>query len=117
MVALSACGGGGNEAQPPADQQPAQETPAADKPAEETPAGGNAAYDAAAAETSYKNTCASCHGQNLEGVVGPNLAKIGTKYSKEQILDIIVKGKGGMPPGLLAGNDADAVASWLADKK
>lgn len=106
-VALSACAGG-QEAQPPAGQ-PATETPA--------PAQGNATYDAATAEAAYKNKCASCHGQNLEGIVGPNLTAVGSKYSREQILEIIEKGKGSMPPGMLAGADADAVAAWLADKK
>jgi biotin synthase-like enzyme len=37
--------------------------------------------------------------------------------SKEEILDIIENGKGGMPAGILKGEDAEAVASWLADKK
>jgi len=117
-IALSACGGGGDQAQQPAGQ-PATETPATETPATETPpaTGGNATYDAAAAEATYKNKCASCHGQNLEGMVGPNLTAVGSKYSREQIMEIIEKGKGGMPPGMATGADAEAVAAWLADKK
>ncbi|WP_134683527.1 cytochrome c551 [Brevibacillus migulae] len=113
-VALSACGGGNNnQAQQPSGQ-PATETPATETP----PAtGGNATYDAAAAEAAFKNKCASCHGQNLEGMVGPNLTAVGSKYSRDQILEIIEKGKGGMPPGMATGTDAEALASWLADKK
>ncbi|WML54725.1 cytochrome c [Neobacillus sp. PS3-12] len=63
--------------------------------------------------------CSSCHGDQLQGVVGPNLQKIGSKYSKAEILDIIKNGKGGgkMPAGLISGNDADKVAEWLAAKK
>jgi cytochrome c551 len=106
---LSACGGG-QQAQPPAETPPAETTPSA-------PSGGNATYDAAAAETLYKNSCAGCHGQNLEGMVGPNLTAVGAKYSKEQILEILEKGKGNMPPGLAKGADAETLAAWLADKK
>jgi cytochrome c551 len=63
--------------------------------------------------------CASCHGDQLQGVVGPSLQKIGSKYSKAEILDIIKNGKGGgkMPAGLITGDDADTVATWLAAKK
>jgi cytochrome c551 len=102
---ISACATGGQQTQPPA---PATETPTA-------PAGGT--YDAATAEALFKNKCAGCHGQNLEGAVGPNLTAVGSKYSKEQILDILSKGKGSMPGGLVKGADADTIAAWLADKK
>jgi cytochrome c551 len=63
--------------------------------------------------------CSSCHGDQLQGSVGPNLQKIGSKYSKAEILNIIKNGKGGgkMPAGLISGNDADKVAEWLAAKK
>lgn len=63
--------------------------------------------------------CSSCHGGNLQGAIGPSLQKIGSKYSKAEILDIIKNGKGGgkMPGGLISGNDADKVAEWLAAKK
>lgn len=71
-----------------------------------------------AAEKIVAQKCASCHGGNLEGSVGPALNKIGAKYSKEQILGIIKNGKGsGMPQGLISGDDADKVATWLAAKK
>lgn len=107
-ISLSACGGN-QAAQPPAEQKPA-ETPAA---------GGtsNASVDAAKAEATFKNTCAGCHGQNLEGVVGPNLQKIGGELSKDQIREILKNGKGGMPPNLVSGADADNIAAWLAEKK
>ncbi len=70
------------------------------------------------AEQVFKGTCAACHGQNLEGVVGPNLTKIGSKYKPEEIENIIKNGKGGMPAGLLK-EDAEikAVAKWLSEKK
>jgi len=66
----------------------------------------------------YKANCASCHGQNLEGIAGPNLTTVGSKYSADEIADIIKNGKGGMPPGLLKkGEEIKAVAQWLAEKK
>lgn len=109
-AALSACGPK-PQTQPPATTPPSTETPPATTPS----AGGT--YDVATAQTLFKNNCSSCHGQNLEGVVGPNLTKVGSKYSKDQILEILQKGKGQMPAGLVKGGDADTLASWLADKK
>ncbi|MBB5326220.1 cytochrome c551 [Anoxybacillus tepidamans] len=72
---------------------------------------------ASAAEQVYQQSCASCHGQNLEGKIGPNLQKVGSKYSKDEIKQIIEKGRGGMPAGVIQGDDVDKVAEWLASKK
>lgn len=70
------------------------------------------------AEAVFKQNCASCHGQNLEGISGPNLTKVGGKYSAEEIAGIIKDGKGGMPPGMLKKQpEIEAVAKWLAEKK
>jgi len=44
-------------------------------------------------EQTYQNNCASCHGQSLEGGLGPALDKIGSKMSKEEIATIIENGK------------------------
>ncbi|MED1944666.1 MULTISPECIES: c-type cytochrome [Brevibacillus] len=113
---LSACGTS-NQTQPPA-QQPATDTPAAEQPATEAPSTTpSGSYDAATAETMYKNTCSGCHGQTLEGAVGPNLQKIGSQLNKDEIMGILEKGKGSMPPGLVTGKDAENIAAWLADKK
>ncbi|MGE5704223.1 MAG: cytochrome c551 [Clostridia bacterium] len=113
-LSLSACGGG-QTAQPPAEQKPAEQ------PATQQPATGGATspsnVDAAKAEATFKNTCSSCHGQNLEGVVGPNLQKIGATLTKEQIEDVLKNGKGSMPPNLVSGDEADNLAAWLAEKK
>lgn len=91
-----------------------QQAPGTETPGATAPSGG---YDAATAEALYKNTCAGCHGQTLEGAVGPNLQKIGGTLSKDQILEVLKNGKGQMPPGLAKGNDAETLAAWLADKK
>ncbi|ASI36258.1 MULTISPECIES: cytochrome c551 [unclassified Exiguobacterium] len=70
------------------------------------------------AEKIFANNCASCHGNNLEGNVGPNLTKVGSKYSSEEIQDIIKNGKGQMPAGILKEDEEIvAVADWLAEKK
>ncbi|QQE74088.1 cytochrome c [Brevibacillus composti] len=108
ILLVSACGGGGGgQAQPPAGQ-------GGQNGGQTAPSGG---YDAATAQTLYNSKCSSCHGQDLSGAVGPNLTQVGGKYSKDQILDILQNGKGGMPGGLVTGQDAETVAAWLADKK
>ncbi|WP_064093067.1 cytochrome c551 [Rossellomorea aquimaris] len=69
-------------------------------------------------EKIVNNKCTSCHGGNLEGGMGPALEKIGSQLSKDEILEIIQNGKGSqMPAGLIKGEEAEAVAEWLANKK
>ncbi|HLR65115.1 MAG TPA: c-type cytochrome [Pseudogracilibacillus sp.] len=53
----------------------------------------------------YKNNCASCHGDALEGASGPTL--IGTDYSVDEIADIAVDGIGEMPDNLFQGSDEE----------
>ena len=64
-------------------------------------------------------SCASCHGGNLEGRGNtPDLDKVGARLTEEEILDIILNGTGkGMPSGLLKGEDAEKAAAWLAEQK
>lgn len=72
----------------------------------------------ASPETLYKNNCASCHGQNLEGNAGPSLEKIGQNAAKEDIERIIQNGKGQMPAQRqLSDEQRSRLASWLAEKK
>jgi len=47
-----------------------------------------------------QQSCVSCHGNNMEGGVGPNLQKIGAKYDAAQIAEII---KNGIPPQMPGG--------------
>jgi cytochrome c551 len=100
-LALAACNGGGDNAT---------------EPAQDNNAGGGEKA-AADAEKLVQQNCVSCHGQNLEGGVGPSLEKVGSKLSQEEIENIILNGQGSMPKGLLQGDDAKAVAAWLAEKK
>jgi cytochrome c550 len=62
----------------------------------------------------YKQTCIACHGDQYQGVVGPSLKGIGKKLSKEQIIDIITKGKGNMPPNQVTPEQAPKMADWVA---
>lgn len=65
----------------------------------------------------YDQKCSGCHGGELQGAMGPELKTIGSKYSKEEILDILKNGKGQMPANVVSGDDAESLAGWLAEKK
>ncbi|WP_232699721.1 cytochrome c551 [Brevibacillus daliensis] len=95
VVGLTACGGG-------------------EKPAEQ---GSSTGGTVAVGETKYKQSCVGCHGVDLKGATGPSLEKVGATYNKDQIKEIIEKGKGRMPAGMAKGEDVEAIAAWLADKK
>jgi mono/diheme cytochrome c family protein len=99
-VSLSACGT--SKSTVPAEQASASTT-------KEVPA----------AEALYKQGCISCHGVNLQGVVGPNLQKVGAELSRLQILSKIENGGGGMPSfkKRLDTNEINALAEWLSLKK
>ncbi|AUS10155.1 cytochrome C' [Laceyella sacchari] len=98
-IALVVSGCGGNSAkQEPTQSKEAQANLTADK--------------------IYANNCASCHGGNLQGGFGPSLEKIGSKLKKEQIVEIMQKGKGSMPSqGHISSQDQEKLAAWLAEKK
>lgn len=70
-------------------------------------------------EAVVNQSCISCHGGNLEleGGMGPALNNIGATLSEEEIHDVIVNGQGAMPGNLIQGEEADAVAKWLSEKK
>ena len=101
-LALTACGGNDDNN---ADKEPATDT-------NETTTAG--AGDAAKI---YENKCSSCHAVNLEGGVGPNLTEVGSRLSKDEIEQVILKGQGGMPKGVIVGDDASKVAEWLSEHK
>ncbi|MBO0992200.1 cytochrome c551 [Bacillus sp. SD088] len=99
-IGLAACGGGGDNAD---NNNTGNDT------------GGETATNDA--EEIVKNNCISCHGENLEGKNGPELAHIGAELSKDDILEVIENGRTGMPPNIITGDDADKVAQWLSEKK
>ncbi|GAX89753.1 menaquinol-cytochrome c reductase cytochrome b/c subunit [Effusibacillus lacus] len=70
------------------------------------------------AAKTFGTSCASCHGAELKGQLGPALLGIGNKYTPEQIEEIIKNGKPpGMPGGLVKGDDAKKLAEWLGKQK
>lgn len=58
-------------------------------------------------------SCIGCHGGNWEGAAGPSFFNLSQKYSKEEILDIIMNGTEIMPGGLLSEEDSKALADYL----
>ncbi|HMJ95331.1 MAG TPA: cytochrome c [Thermoleophilaceae bacterium] len=67
----------------------------------------------------FVQNCKSCHtlaAVQAHGVTGPNLDELGG-IDKQRVLNAIKKGgtgSGRMPPGLLSGADAQAVATYVA---
>jgi mono/diheme cytochrome c family protein len=102
---LTACGGGNDETE--------QDTTTTEEQAGDE----QQTADAGDGDALFQQSCSSCHGGDLKSGGAPDLDKIGSKYSKDEIEEIIANGKGGMPAGILSGEDADTVASWLAEKK
>lgn len=102
-VSLSACGGGGDNG---------SDTNSSGASTDQ----GNA--QASAARDIFVANCASCHGENLKGGIGPSLENIGSEMSKQEILDQIKNGTPGqMPGGIIKGDKAEKVATWLAGMK
>ncbi|WP_252315543.1 cytochrome c [Sinobaca sp. H24] len=85
MFMLAACGGGGGEE-------------------EDT---------TAAPEQLYQQSCATCHGENLEGNNGPSLEG---DLDEGHVLTMIENGGDGMPANLLEGAEAESVATWVAEQ-
>ncbi|MFD2761223.1 cytochrome c551 [Lentibacillus juripiscarius] len=107
-LVLGACGGGGDDGGTDNGNN-------GDTGTEES--SGENGESTAAAEEIFQNNCASCHGGDLSGGVGPDLTSVGADHSKDDIVDIIQNGQGDMPPQDVAEEDAQTLASWLAEKK
>ncbi|MCC2686025.1 MAG: cytochrome c [Paenibacillaceae bacterium] len=71
------------------------------------------------AQALYTKNCVTCHGNQMEGKVGPNLQKVGSKLSMDQIAAKIQNGGGGMPAfkGQLKDTEINGLAAWLETKK
>lgn len=94
-IVLAACGGGGSDTKDTASSKPDP-------------------------EKLFQQKCSSCHGADLKGGGGgafPDLTQVGSRLSKDEIETVIVNGRNAMPKGQLTGDDAKAVAGWLAEKK
>ncbi|MCM3786761.1 cytochrome c [Neobacillus mesonae] len=87
---------------------------------EAPPAMPEVTLDAAAAEEKAKASCISCHGNQLEGGMGPSLQTIGADHDANQLYQIISEGTGGGMPafeGQLTEKEIANLALWLAEKK
>ncbi|WP_188454127.1 cytochrome c551 [Virgibacillus oceani] len=114
-LVLGACGGGDDGASDNADDNAGDN--ATEEPADNGGSEGGT-VDTAAAEELFESNCASCHGADLSGGVGPDLTKVGSRYSADEIAGFIQNGKGQMPPQKqVSKEDAQTIASWLAEKK
>ncbi|HJV46385.1 MAG TPA: c-type cytochrome [Bacillota bacterium] len=90
--------------------------PAAPAPA----AGGGAKTDDPGAALWQKQTnCQGCHGVDMKGAVGPDLTKVGSRLSKDDIAKVIKEGRNTMPKGMFTGNDKelDQLATYLSTLK
>jgi cytochrome c551 len=85
-------------------------------PGSASPGAGTTTIDAQAV---FKQNCVTCHGVNLEGGVGKNLQKVGSRLTADLITTTITNGHGGMPPfqGKLKPEEITALSVWLAAKK
>jgi mono/diheme cytochrome c family protein len=96
----------------PAAPAPPVASPPAAPPAPATPAPAPpppASADATRGATVFANTCSGCHGAQAQGGVGPPLA--GNPIGVEGATTVIRQGRGGMPAGLVSGQDeADLIA-------
>lgn len=68
-------------------------------------------------EAIFANSCASCHGDDMTGSVGPDLTTVGSDHSAEDIEGIINNGQGAMPPGTAPPEEAAVLAEWLSEMK
>lgn len=71
------------------------------------------------AVTIYKKMCISCHGNDLQGRAGPNLQKVGSKLTEEQIIDVISNGRKGMPQfgKRISAEEIQSLTTWLSENK
>jgi mono/diheme cytochrome c family protein len=80
-----------------------------------TSTGGGAAPDFTAAKATFAKTCGGCHtlkDAGTSGTVGPNLDDL--KPDEATVEHQIEVGGGAMPPKLLTGQPAKAVAAYVA---
>ena len=71
------------------------------------------------AQNLVKTNCVSCHGEQLQGMSGPNLQNVGTRLDAQQTYSIIIKGKQSMPSfkGRLTEEEVAQISLWLTKKK
>jgi len=67
-------------------------------------------------EDLYNQACAACHGENLQGASSPPVTNMASKFTSEELKDLIIDGKGMMPGGTLNEEQSDIVTKWLMEK-
>lgn len=105
---LAGCGGGDDDG-----GGGAEPTPAGNGGAESTPEGGGG--QAADGEEIFATRCGSCHtlaAAGTEGTVGPVLDDL--RPDAERVLNAIRTGPGVMPENVVTGEEAQAVADYVA---
>jgi cytochrome c551 len=71
----------------------------------------------------YQNNCISCHGDALQGGMGPSLQHVAAKLTPGQIQHQIYTGGGPMPgygqsqQGILSDKQIETITQWLSSKK
>jgi len=63
-----------------------------------------------------QGSCIGCHGDNMAGIPGVAPSNLESDYTKEEVIEIILNGKGTMPGGLFAGTDEELeiLAEYIA---
>lgn len=84
----------------------------------ETDADSPSTGDMAPGEELYQaNNCIGCHGDVLQGGSGPALSNIGDELSADEIEEVIVEGRQGMPAGLVTDEDElETLVEWLSQQ-
>jgi sulfite dehydrogenase len=106
-LAFAGCGG---DDEPPGTGASGDQTETA---APETSGGGGAAAEG---KQLFTDTCGGCHtlqDAGTNGEVGPNLDEV--QPDAERVTAAIESGPGAMPPGLLEGAQAEAVATYVSE--
>jgi mono/diheme cytochrome c family protein len=67
-------------------------------------------------ESIYKESCAACHGDKLQGAVGPKIVDMKSKHSEADFLKIISEGTNKMPGNLLDDEKSKIVTKWLMEQ-
>jgi mono/diheme cytochrome c family protein len=97
------------------DDAATTEEPAAEQTQTPTATAEEAGGDATAGRETFVNTCGGCHtlaDAESNGQVGPNLDQVAP--DRDTVLTAIETGPGQMPENLLEGEEARAVADYVA---
>ncbi len=66
-------------------------------------------------ETIFNSTCTGCHGADGSGGTGPDLNAEVPGEDLEDLIDVVMNGKGGMPGVVPDADNAAAVAQYVLD--